>query len=320
MTSRSRRAAHFGSRRCSTTQATRPTGLKTRVASFANARSSFHRRFQPLSFRADYRTGWCRFRCSMSIGWIASALPSQSAAIDEPVLEDIIAWFSAVARRFATRAASGHSWCGGWSARNFGARGPLHVNGNPHAPVGESATGHYHPRSAAARVARRRRRPARPRRHSRRSPIRPERSRAGVRRGGHARPSASALPEICHPVGERPTAGRSRSSAFAAGGPWPGRQGRNRAALQRPATRMRTTSRRAFQGIRCGTVAPKSMARQTKSLGPDREQISDPRRNGGKTLAAIHGALWRTTQLVGWGLDALAETASPRPARRQLGR
>jgi hypothetical protein len=46
-------------------------------------------------------------------------------------------------------------------------------------------------------------------------------------------------------------------------------------------------------------VAPKSMAWQTKSLGQICEQIEDPRRSGGKTLAAIHEYMAHDS-LVGW--------------------
>jgi len=46
-------------------------------------------------------------------------------------------------------------------------------------------------------------------------------------------------------------------------------------------------------------VAPKSMAWQTKSLGQICEQIKDPRRNGGKTLAAIREHMAQDS-LVGW--------------------
>jgi hypothetical protein len=46
-------------------------------------------------------------------------------------------------------------------------------------------------------------------------------------------------------------------------------------------------------------VAPKSTAWQTKSLGQICEQIKDPRRNGGKTLAAIQEHMAHDS-LVGW--------------------
>src|ERR1700687_5987736 len=91
----------------------------------------------------------------------------------------------------------------------------------------------------------------------------------------------------CHPVGERPTQGNDRHphSPLVVRGP----------------------DDKGAVGLRCTTchqnanyepsrvpghplwhVAPKAMAWQTKSLGQICEQIKDPRRNGGKTLAGIH--------------------------------
>ena len=47
-------------------------------------------------------------------------------------------------------------------------------------------------------------------------------------------------------------------------------------------------------------VAPKSMAWQGKTLGQICEQVKDPRRNGGKTMAQIEEHMAHDT-LVGWG-------------------
>ena len=102
----------------------------------------------------------------------------------------------------------------------------------------------------------------------------------------------------CHPVGERPTQGDDR----------------------RPHSPLvvRDSDDKGAVGMRCTTchqdanyepsrvpghplwhVAPKSMAWQTKSLGQICEQIKDPKRNGGKTLAAIHEHMAHGS-LVGW--------------------
>jgi hypothetical protein len=58
-------------------------------------------------------------------------------------------------------------------------------------------------------------------------------------------------------------------------------------------------------------VAPLSMAWQGKSLGEICAQIKDPKRNGGKTLAAIHEHMAHDT-LVGWGW-APGGTRTPAP-------
>ena len=103
----------------------------------------------------------------------------------------------------------------------------------------------------------------------------------------------------CHPVGERPTQG-------------------NDSHPHSPPV-VRGPDDKGAIGLRCTTchqdanyepsrvpghplwhVAPKSMAWQTKSLGQICEQIKDPRRNGGKTLAAIHEHTAHDS-LVGWG-------------------
>jgi len=102
----------------------------------------------------------------------------------------------------------------------------------------------------------------------------------------------------CHPVGERPTQGND---------------GHPHSPLV-----VRSADDKGAIGLRCTTchqnanyepsgvpghplwhVAPKSMAWQTKSLGHICEQIKDPRRNGGKTLAAIQDHMARDS-LVGW--------------------
>jgi hypothetical protein len=102
----------------------------------------------------------------------------------------------------------------------------------------------------------------------------------------------------CHPVGERPTQGNDRHphSPLVVRGP------DDKGAI----------------GLRCSTchqsanyepsgvpghpqwhVASKSMAWQTKAVGQICQQIKDPKRNGGKTLAAIQEHMARDS-LVGW--------------------
>lgn len=53
-----------------------------------------------ISFRADYRTEWCRFRCSMSTGSIASAWPSKALRSTNRSSRTSFVWFSAAARHF----------------------------------------------------------------------------------------------------------------------------------------------------------------------------------------------------------------------------
>lgn len=102
----------------------------------------------------------------------------------------------------------------------------------------------------------------------------------------------------CHPVGERPTQG-------------------NDAHPHSPLV-VRGTDDKGAVGMRCKTchqsanyepsgvpghplwhVAPKPMAWQNKSLGEICAQIKDPKRNGGRTLAAIHEHIAHDS-LVGW--------------------
>jgi hypothetical protein len=65
-------------------------------------------------------------------------------------------------------------------------------------------------------------------------------------------------------------------------------------------------------------VAPRSMAWQTKSLGQICEQIKDPRRNGGKTLAAIQEHMAHDS-LVGWGWNPGGNREPAPGTQAQLG-
>jgi len=103
----------------------------------------------------------------------------------------------------------------------------------------------------------------------------------------------------CHPVGERPTQGQDEH---------PHSPPVFRGADDRGATGLRcTTCHQAANYDVSGVpghpewhVAPRAMAWQHQSLGAICEQIKDPRRNGGKSLAQIHEHMAHDS-LVGWG-------------------
>ena len=103
----------------------------------------------------------------------------------------------------------------------------------------------------------------------------------------------------CHPVGERPTQGNDMH---------PHQPLVVRGEDDMGAIGMRCTT--CHQGANFEPsgvpghplwhVAPKSMAWQGKTLGQICEQVKDPRRNGGKTMAQIEEHMAHDT-LVGWG-------------------
>ena len=102
----------------------------------------------------------------------------------------------------------------------------------------------------------------------------------------------------CHPVGERPTQGNDSHphSPLVVRGP------DDKGAIGLRCTTCHQSANYEPSGVPghpLWHVAPKSMAWQTKSLGQICEQIKDPRRNGGKTLAAIHEHMAHDS-LVGW--------------------
>ena len=102
----------------------------------------------------------------------------------------------------------------------------------------------------------------------------------------------------CHPVGERPTQGDDRHPHS----PPVVRGSDDKGAVGMRCTTCHQNANYAPSGVPGNPlwhVAPKSMAWQTKSLGQICEQIKDPKRNGGKTLAAIHEHMARDS-LVGW--------------------
>jgi hypothetical protein len=102
----------------------------------------------------------------------------------------------------------------------------------------------------------------------------------------------------CHPVGERPTQGDDGHPHS----PLVVRGADDKGAIGLRCTTCHQNANYEPSGVPghpLWHVAPKSMAWQTKSLGQICEQIKDPRRNGGKTLAAIHEHMAHDS-LVGW--------------------
>src|ERR1700674_2862982 len=90
----------------------------------------------------------------------------------------------------------------------------------------------------------------------------------------------------CHPVGERPTQGNDRHLHS----PLVVRGSDDKGAVGMRCTTCHPNANYEASGVPGNPqwhVAPKSMAWQTKSLGQICEQIKDPRRNGGETLAGL---------------------------------
>src|SRR6202795_2221929 len=90
----------------------------------------------------------------------------------------------------------------------------------------------------------------------------------------------------CPPVGERPTQGNDSHphSPLVVRGP------DDKGAIGLRCTTCHQNANYETSGVPVHPlwhVAPRSMSWQTKSLGEICEQIKNPRRNGGKTLAAI---------------------------------
>ncbi len=103
----------------------------------------------------------------------------------------------------------------------------------------------------------------------------------------------------CHPVGERPSQGNDghpHSPPVVRGPDDHGAIGLQCATCHQAAN----FEPSRVPGHPLWHVAPKSMAWQTRSLGEICEQIKDPRRNGGKSLAAIQEHMAHDS-LVGWG-------------------
>jgi len=102
----------------------------------------------------------------------------------------------------------------------------------------------------------------------------------------------------CHPVGERPTQGDDRHPHS----PLVVRGSDDKGSVGMRCTTCHQNANYEPSGVPGNPmwhVAPKSMAWQMKSLGQICQQIKDPKRNGGKTLAAIHEHMAHDS-LVGW--------------------
>ena len=121
----------------------------------------------------------------------------------------------------------------------------------------------------------------------------------------------------CHPVTDRPTQGDDAH---------PHSPLVVRGADDKGATGMRCTTCHqdanfepsGVPGHPLWHVAPVSMAWQSKSLGQICEQIKDPRRNGGKTLAAIHEHMAHDS-LVAWAWMPGGNRVSAPGTQAQLG-
>ncbi len=103
----------------------------------------------------------------------------------------------------------------------------------------------------------------------------------------------------CHPVGERPTQGENRQPHS----PLVVRGDDDKGAIGMRCTTCHQSSNYEPSGVPghpLWHVAPVAMGWQGRTLGQICEQIKDPARNGGKTLAQIHEHMAHDT-LVGWG-------------------
>ena len=121
----------------------------------------------------------------------------------------------------------------------------------------------------------------------------------------------------CHPVGERPTQGNDLHPHS----PLVVRGADDNGAIGMRCTTCHQNSNFEPSGVPghpLWHVAPKSMAWQTRSLGQICAQIKDPKRNGGKTLAAIQEHMAHDS-LVAWGWMP-GGTRAPAPGTQaQLG-
>ncbi len=121
----------------------------------------------------------------------------------------------------------------------------------------------------------------------------------------------------CHPVGDRPTQGADmhpHSPLVVRGADGKGAVGMRCTTCHQGAN----FEPSGVPGHPLWHVAPASMAWQTRSLAQICEQIKDPSRNGGKTLAQIQEHM-ASDSLVGWGWHP-GGTREPAPGTQaQLG-
>ncbi len=121
----------------------------------------------------------------------------------------------------------------------------------------------------------------------------------------------------CHPVGERPTQGidmHPHSPLVVRGADDKGAIGMRCTTCHQDANFEPSN----VPGHPLWHVAPKSMAWQTKSLAQICEQIKDPRRNGGKTLAQIEEHMGHDS-LVGWAWNPGGTRESAPGTQAQFG-
>lgn len=142
-----------------------------------------------------------------------------------------------------------------------------------------------------------------------------ERSRALFVEAGKVIQSPRCL--NCHPNGERPTQGNDMHLHLPMV---------VRGADDKGATALRCTTCHQAKNFEPSGVpghplwhmAPREMAWQGKSLAQICEQIKDPKRNGGKSLAQIHEHM-ATDSLVGWGWQPGAHRAPAPGTQAQFG-
>ena len=144
---------------------------------------------------------------------------------------------------------------------------------------------------------------------------RSERSRALFAEAGRVLQHPRCL--NCHPAGQRPTQGNDGHphSPLVVRGP------DDMGAIGLRCTTCHQDANYEPSGVPGHPgwrVAPASMAWQTKSLRQICEQIKDPKRNGGRTLAAIHEHMAHDS-LVGWSWMPGGNRESAPGTQAQLG-
>jgi hypothetical protein len=121
----------------------------------------------------------------------------------------------------------------------------------------------------------------------------------------------------CHPSGERPTQGKDMHPHLplvVRGDDDMGAVGMRCTTCHQPVN----FDAAGVPGHPLWHMAPPGMAWQTQSLGRICEQIKDPRRNGGKTLAQIREHMARDS-LVGWGWNPGANREPAPGTQAQFG-
>jgi hypothetical protein len=123
----------------------------------------------------------------------------------------------------------------------------------------------------------------------------------------------------CHPVGDSPTQGDDLHPHLPHVVRGPDNHGATGLACQtcHQATNFASSG---VPGHPHWSVAPIEMAWQGRTLGQICEQIKDPKRNGGRSLAKIHEHM-ADDSLVGWawhpGIDSHGQPRTPAPGTQQ---